>query len=148
MAMELLLKYAPISSLVTAFVALAGAWFAWNQVKLNRQNEAKRQFSNFLDECIKHPKLAEARVKDFDQDDHLRYRWFIFKLLMCSESILEVFPDDKPWIDAVMENVSPHINFISKHVEMRCYSEHMQGEVRRLLAGNPDNRPILPDLDQ
>jgi hypothetical protein len=144
--LELLLKFAPLGSLITATVAVCAAIFAWTQIKLNRQNEAKRQFLNFLDECIKYPLVAEAKHNHDNIEDMHRYRWFVFKLLMCSESILDEFPGDEEWKNAVIENISPHIKFIEKNVIMRCYSIKMQSEVDKLLNGNTDNRPTLPEL--
>jgi hypothetical protein len=144
--MEILLKFAPLSALLTSLIGVVALSFAYAQIKTHRQNEAKRQFVNFLDECMKYPLLAEGRVDMSDVENTARYRWFIFKLLMCSESILEVFPEDEAWINAVMENVEPHVGFIKTHTDLSCYSLQMRSEIEAMANGNLRNRPRLKDL--
>ncbi len=144
--MDLALKYAPLAGFSTALVGLVALIFAYTQIRIHRQNEAKRQFLNFLDECIKYPQLAEGKISAQDADSMARYRWFLFKLLMCSESIMEVFPKDQAWLNAVMENVSPHVDFICKQIDLSCYSLQMREEIAAMANGNPRNRPLLKDL--
>lgn len=141
--MDALLKVAQLAPLITAMIAVIAAFFAWHQIRLNRQNEAKQQFLNLLDECVKHPLLAIGQI-EHTLEARAAYHWFLSKLLMSSESILENFPSDIAWKNTIKRNLSAHVvNFETADIEKYCYSEALnriiieieQGNVQAILSG-------------
>jgi hypothetical protein len=131
--MESILKYAALGPVVTAFVALFAAVLAFKQVKLNRQNEAKRQFLNLLDECLKNPLLS---VGEFEETPagRVTYHWFLSKLLMSSESLLENFPNDVAWRTAIKQNLAAHARNLDVADIKNSYSVELNGLIQEIRA--------------
>jgi hypothetical protein len=136
--LDIVLRLAPFGTLCVGIAALL---YARQQIRINRENEAKRQFVSFLDECIKYPLLAGNkngdRVAVADQEQQWRYHWFLSKLLMASESILDVTSGDEAWRNTVRENMKAHIGYIRDgHVRLASYSHELQSliveEIKKL----------------
>jgi hypothetical protein len=140
---EIVARLAPLA---TATVGIAALLYARQQIRINRENEAKRQFLNFLDECIKYPMLAGDRhgngVKLDGQEQEFRYHWFLSKLLMASESILEVTQGDMAWRSAVIENLRAHLPYIRDgNVRYQSYSLQLQSLIKAEMARLDSNVP-------
>ena len=131
--LDILLRLAPFGTTIVGIFALL---YARQQIKINRENEAKRQFISFLDECIKYPLLAGNRRGDpvvidvSNHEDEVRYHWFLSKLLMASESILEIAKNDPAWSNTVRENMKAHLFYIRDgNVRLGSYSKDLQSLV-------------------
>lgn len=125
--LDIVLRLAPLGTLIVGLTALL---YARRQIQINRENEAKRQFVSLLDECIKYPSLAGNRDGDpimlVDQEQENRYHWFLSKLLMASESILDITKGDEAWRNTVRENMKAHLNYMREgKVRFQSYSDEL-----------------------
>jgi hypothetical protein len=131
--LEFLARLAPLGTLIVALTAIV---IAYNQLRTARQNEAKKQYFNYLDECVKYPKLAAGK---YEENEKLAYIWFLNKALTAHESIYEVFPKDKHWGKAIKNHLHLHIlnfTFISDEfggkIDLDSYSEEFQILIRSI----------------
>jgi hypothetical protein len=134
--LDIVLRLAPLGTMIVGITALI---YARRQIQINRENEAKRQFVNFLDECIKYPLLAGNKDGDpivlENPEQRFRYHWFLSKLLMASESILEITKGDIAWSSTLRENMKAHLPYIRDgHVRFQSYSHALRELITEELA--------------
>jgi chloramphenicol O-acetyltransferase len=133
--LEFLARLAPLGTL---FVALTAIFIAYNQLKTARQNEAKKQYLSYLDECVKNPDMASGIITD---ENMKMYIWFTTKCFMAHESLLAEYPDDVYWKRAMVFHLYPHIlNLVSEGKEdiealgLNSYSPEFQKFMMKIVA--------------
>jgi hypothetical protein len=106
-------RLAPVFTATCAIVAL---FIARRQIKTVRQNEAKRQYSQFLFNSVDSkidPKIVSGNLDIEDTELKDKYRLYLTALMLACEEILAQFggePDYNIWRNAVKNKLIPHRN--------------------------------------
>jgi len=135
--LETAARLAPLGTLILAIIALS---IAVRQLKTVRQNEAKRQYSQFLfnscDSKINGHFVRGICPTDISSDDYRRYKWYLASYLFAAEEVLEQFPGDKEWETTIRGVLNLHASALQS-VDRCCYSTKLQNMISAVLAGAP-----------
>ena len=143
-------KLAVLAPLGTFIVATLALCFAYFQIKIAKQNEAKRQFLNYLDVAVAYPLLGHGNI-EFDKnflskqyfeelisvesksEDRIRYIWIRAKLFQSCESLLDAFPNDVTWQAVVKANIYNHLKNTNEY-ELDFYSKQFGKIFRQVIS--------------
>jgi hypothetical protein len=139
MICELLENAVKIAPLGTFCVALTAIFIAWNQLRTARQNEAKKQFSSYLDDCIRNDNfLKYTGQQNGENEFYINYRYFVAKMLMAFESILEVYPKDKEWNNVINSALKHHADYLrARNSNNAKYTEKLQNIINDVIQNTP-----------
>jgi hypothetical protein len=126
-----LFQLAPVISaaalVVATSIALGSAIIAYSSLKRVRRSQKEAQarglFTDYQKLAMQYPIFAfpERFADRYDfaniavnksTEEFERYEWFISFLLVTAREILELYPDDEFWADAIRRNVGYHHKFI------------------------------------
>jgi hypothetical protein len=106
-------RLAPVFTATCAIIAL---FVARRQIKTVRQNEAKRQYSQFLFNSVDlriDPRIVSGNVDVADAELKDKYRLYLTALMLACEEILAQFKGERDWAEwrnAVKNKLLPHRN--------------------------------------
>jgi hypothetical protein len=156
-----------LSSLATLLSAGGAAWAVTRTLKANRasqeltikasrQNQDRKQafdaYDAYLELCFEHPKFANGQLIDqgfsipsrdeYDKADALfyKYEWFVARLLIAAEQILDAVPGDKEWRDTIWWQVRKHYKYIQcEHFKPRIkiYSPPLRAIINEVASKFP-----------
>jgi hypothetical protein len=120
-----------IGALVTAAIASVAALLALWQIRSSRETSALVAYAGFHDLCLQYPELAtDVDVASLSSIEGNRYHWFVMRLLLTIESIMNLYPRDKAWAAAVTEDLACHRSYLSS----ADFDRHLPKLDRKLAA--------------
>jgi len=122
------------AAVATAIVAIAGLFVAMRQIRSSREVEALNAYEKYHHLCLEYPEFGTG---DFDWAsaepvERRRYFVFVLSVLLTIERILVLFPRDRVWRAAFLDDLDCHERFLRSD-EFVMYQPAIDKAVLRLV---------------
>jgi hypothetical protein len=145
-----------LSESILALVAILALGVAWYQIQSFKQSQkeaiAKDIYTGYLKLAIEHPDESRIDKKEITRDSvpgndksssstenkyNATYDAFMTYLLFAAEEILDLFPNDKEWKNALTLDLSHHKAYFKspdyKNNDVESYTEPLRELVKEIL---------------
>ncbi|MCL6272154.1 hypothetical protein M3P05_19725 [Sansalvadorimonas sp. 2012CJ34-2] len=141
---ELWVKWASIAAPLVTALAIFVAVRQINAAKIeNKRAIAHAAYDRYLDLCFEntHFSCGYTTPSDTENDDNLKYRWFVSKMLFAFEQILDVYADDEEWINTIESQLSRHKSHLahSSTVNGGEWSEQLKSLINKVIDSHESN---------
>lgn len=142
---EFVKGYAPAASAMVASGTFAfSVWKLREDAALQRELEAKRRWTAFMDMAIANPraafkpdysswKLLPAEDRGERPVEDIEHANFVSRFLFTAEEVLAISPNDPEWIESIKSQMDCHRKYFlseMKEKQIKCYSKALQDVIR------------------
>jgi hypothetical protein len=137
-------------ALVVAFVAVIGAYKQIEGVRRNtREAGAKQIWRSYLELGFNNPQFAFPDYAQIKNDENLqfkRYRYFVGQLLYGCEEVLASLPSDRGWNRACHNELENHRAYLCEYVKDNFFEEFEPKMQLFLLAVINEGKAVEPSI--
>lgn len=142
-------QFGSIPQMISALVALAAFALAFISLRRARANHQEASANSIWRDYEKlsfeNPAYSgginssrinfDSMTFDGSNENFIKYEWFVSITLLASETVLDVFSDQRDWIWSVTRQIKLHHIFIhSDYFRRQEYVEYMSDKMRSIIA--------------
>lgn len=103
-----------IAGVVTALIALFALFFARQQIRISREIDALNAYEKHHHLCLQYPEFCSGHFFETGKSPAAQSQYFTFVMstLLTIERILVLFPKDKAWRAAFVDDLKRHEAFL------------------------------------